>query len=931
MKPTLAVLEHRQSIWYDYIERRMLWNGALLRMVEEEGLGGVTSNPSIFEKAMGDSPDYGPAMAAAVLTGAGPAETFELLAVEDIQWACDVFRSVYDETQGRDGYVSLEVSPHLAYEPFATVEEAHRLWDAVARDNLMIKVPGTEPGLTAIEQLLADGINVNVTLLFSVARYQSVLDAYLRAMERRVAAGQAIDRIASVASFFVSRIDSLVDPRLEAAGAKDLLGKTAVANARQAYRHFRDVQGSDRVRSLTARGMMPQRLLWASTSTKNPAYPDTLYVDALIGPDTVNTIPAATYEAFNDHGTVQARVEEDGTAVIEGVAKAGVDLEAACQELEDRGVALFAEANDRLMAAVQRRRSELLEGLVPVMTPRLGTLEGDVAECLRQMEEDRVVRRIWDRDGSLFSDQTAVQDHASSFMGWLESVDDMEMEVEHFEELQDDLTEAGIETVVLMGMGGSSLAPDVFARCLGPLDEAPELVVLDSTHPQSVQRVLDLYEDTESTFIVASKSGSTAEPVAFHDVTYHRVAGDDADTLPAGDRFMAITDPGSQLERKAMEQDFRAIYSGEPEIGGRFSALSPFGLVPAAAMGLDVSDLLDRARLMVGSCGAEVPAAANEGARLGAILAVAAGSGRDKLTLVTSSSVAAFGGWLEQLVAESTGKGGLGVVPVDGEALRGPDAYGDDRCFVAIRLQGDARPSELDALEAAGHPVVDIELPERADLVQEMFRWEFATAVAGHVMKLNPFDQPNVQESKEITQALLRAAADGQEPRAENVTELVREGALAIERPATGPDAPGSVHDVVVRALTALDPTGYVAMNAFIDMSDAAVEALAELREAVRVHTKSATTVGFGPRFLHSTGQLHKGGAETGLFLHLWDEPEEDVELPGRPYGFRTMLRAQELGDFQALARRGRKILRIGLGSDAVAGLKALAAAVRGS
>ncbi|MGF1509057.1 MAG: bifunctional transaldolase/phosoglucose isomerase [Myxococcota bacterium] len=928
MKPTLAVLDHRQSIWFDYIERRMIWDGTLLHMVEQEGLRGVTSNPSIFEKAMGGSPDYGPPMAAAVRTGASPSETFELLAVEDIQWACDVFRSVYEDSQGRNGFVSLEVSPHLAYETLETIEEAHRLWESVARDNLMIKVPGTEPGLVAIEQLLSDGININITLLFSVQRYQKVLEAYLRAMERRCGSGLPIDAIASVASFFVSRIDGAVDPKLEA--HRELRGKTAIANARAAYRHFQSVHASDRVKKLEALGMMRQRLLWASTSTKNPDYPDTMYVDELIGPDTVNTVPAETYKAFNDHGTVETRLDQDPASVLNAVATAGIDLESVCEDLEQQGVKLFADAYDRLMAAVQERRLSLLNGATPRATYRLGSLEKRVEEILQKMDDERVVRRLWDRDGTLFSDDDAsVQEHAASFMGWLDAIEDMEGELEHFDDLQEDLAEAGVETVVLMGMGGSSLAPDVFSRCLGPLDESPELVVLDSTHPHAVKHILELTEESEASYIVASKSGSTAEPVAFHTTLFHHAEADEDDELVPGDRFMAITDPGSSLERQAFEQDFTAVYNGDPEVGGRFSALSPFGLVPASAMGLDVGDLLARARLMVGSCGPEVPARANEGARLGATLGAAAEVGRNKLTLVTSPALGPFGGWLEQLVAESTGKGGKGILPIDGEEVLAPDRYGDDRIFVSLRLAEEERPAGLGGLESAGHPVVDIELPESADLVQEMFRWEVATALAGYVMRLNPFDQPNVQESKEITQSLLREAAEGHAPKASDVEEIARNETILIERPANAPGDAGEVQEVLLRAVRETPSPGYVAMNAFLHMTGEAQEALQTLRREIRRFTRAATTVGFGPRFLHSTGQLHKGGPEQALFLHFWDEPTDDVEIPGRPYGFRTMLRAQELGDFQALARRGRNILRIGLGPDPVSSLHRLAELLR--
>lgn len=939
------MLKHGQSIWFDYIERRMIYSGELLRMIEEDGLRGITSNPSIFEKAMGTSDDYVPSMRQAVRAGASASETFEVLAIEDIQWTCDLFRRLYDETDGGDGYVSLEVSPHLADDTLATVEEAHRLWEAVARDNLMIKVPGTEAGLPAVEQLLTDGINVNITLLFAVERYQEVAQVFLSALERRRAQGLPVDRIASVASFFVSRIDNKVDAALaqtslDAEARGRLRGRVAIANAKRAYAYYRELAESDRWRALEQAGAMPQRLLWASTSTKNPDYPDTLYVDELIGPDTVNTIPAATYAAFNDHGTVQETLTkgaDEAERVLSELSESGVRLDEVTAALEREGVELFAAAFDRLIGAVEIRRKALLGPNLARMSMELGPFTEAVDARLDAMAAAQVGPRLWDRDGSLFGDEEADHQHATGFMGWLDLVDDMEEELEAFDELQDDLVEEGVESVVLMGMGGSSLAPDVWRRTFGHLDGHPELFVLDSTSPAQVAALEAELDLEETVFITASKSGTTTEPLAFDAYFYDRMTRaleESQSDLVAGDRFMAITDPGSRLEQEAFLRDYRAVFNGDPEVGGRFSALSPFGLVPLAASGVDIAEFLLRTRWMVGTCEPAVPPRQNDGLRLGATLGELARAGRDKLTVFTTPGIAAFGGWLEQLVAESTGKKGAGIVPVDGEPVASPDRYGDDRLFVFLGLdeeEDEAREAVRRALVEAGHPVISIRLASPLDVGQEMFRWEMATAVAGHVLGLNPFDQPNVQESKDFTKRLLEELGrTGQLPEPELATVAADAGIIVQVDPKQA-DAvgTGSVADVLARHLARAQVPDYVALNAFLPMTADIEAALADLRAAIRQRQVTATTAGFGPRFLHSTGQLHKGGPDRGVFLHLFSDNADDRPIPGLGHGFASLLRAQELGDFMALAQRGRRIVRVGVGADPVAGLRRLADALR--
>ncbi len=931
-----AIAEHRQSIWYDYIQRSMIWTGHLYRMVQEDGLRGITSNPAIFEKAIGKSKDYEAALKSLVDQGLSSLDSFEQLAIADIQLACDVLRSVYDQTKGLDGYVSLEVSPHLAYDTVATVEEGLRLWQAVARDNLMIKVPATEEGLPAIEQLIAEGVNVNVTLLFAVDRYEAVHQRYISGLETLVRRGGDPAKVASVASFFVSRIDSLVDQQIDA--RKDptlstLKGKVAIANAKLAYQSYLATVSEPRWQALAQKGAQPQRLLWASTGTKNPAYRDVLYVEALIGPDTVNTVPEATYEAFKDHGNAASTLTEnvaDAQAVMARLAQGDISIQAITDTLLEQGVQLFMDAFDRLMGTVERRRQEFLGDRLGQMRANLGSYEAQVAQRLTSLAASNFVRRLWDRDASLFVADEAQAESASGFMGWLTIADHMEENLEHLLDLQDELEQDGTETVVLMGMGGSSLAPDVFARTFGQLDGSPELLVLDSTVPAQVKAIEDAVNPHATVFVVASKSGTTSEPLAFDAYFFDKVQD--------GERFIAITDPDSKLEQMAIEREFRNIYNGDPEVGGRYSALSPFGLVPAAAMGLDVGDLLERTQLMVASCNASVPVAENPGVQLGAILGQLALAGRDKLTLVAAPGVASFGIWVEQLVAESTGKHGKGIVPVDGEVLGEPSVYGDDRVFVYLNVVGEdleahaATESKLEALQAAGHPVLRFSIADRRDIVQEMFRWEIATATAGHVLGINPFDQPNVQESKTYTAQLLgQYASSGKLPPIPGETLIWSGEGISVYADAANAAAlgkPGSLTALLKAHVNRAQAGDYVAFNAYLPMSTENEAVLQRLRQRVRDGHRVATTVGFGPRFLHSTGQLHKGGANTGIFLQLTADDATDIEVPGQGYSFGVLKRAQEAGDFMALSKRERRLIRIHLGADTKSALDQLLVAL---
>jgi transaldolase / glucose-6-phosphate isomerase len=943
--PLLELLDYGQSVWYDYIRRGLITSGELERLITQDGLRGVTSNPSIWEKAINGSTDYTDAIAAIHREGeSDPAAIYERLAIQDLRDAADAFRPIYDETGRGDGYVSIEVAPAFAHDTDKTIAEAERLWSAIERENLMVKVPATPEGIPAIRALTGHGINVNITLLFAVPVYEQVADAYLSGLEDYAASGGDISRVASVASFFVSRIDTVVDARLEELAklaptaerrslARGLEGKVAIANAKLAYEHYKATVASDRWKALAERGAHVQRLLWASTGTKNPRYADLLYVEELIGPDTVNTVPPATFDAFREHGRPRASLEEGVDAAhdtLATLAELGVSLGEVTDKLTEAGIELFDEAFAKLFAAIAQSEAE--KPPASRVAPRASLppeIESAIAATIEDWGASGKVRRLWARDPTLWTGADEAR-----WLGWLGIVEDQLAHSERFAAIVRDVKEAGFTHVLLLGMGGSSLFPELLSLTFGKQDGFPELHVLDSTDAAQVKAAEHEVDLARTLFIVSSKSGTTLEPNVFEQYFFERVS-EAVGAQEAPKRFAAITDAGSKLEQLAEEAGFRHLAHGVESIGGRYSALSDFGMVPGAVMGVDVHELLDRAERMANGCAACVPAADNPGLALGTTIGVCAKSGRDKLTLVTSPAIGDLGAWLEQLLAESTGKQGRGVIPVDRELLGAPDAYGEDRLFVYVRLASAPDPEQdraVEAIERAGQPVVRIELDDLYDLGGEVFRWEFATAVAGAVLGINPFDQPDVEASKLITRELTdtyeqTGALPAQTPIASGGDlELFADERNASELAAAADG--DTVEELLGAHLARVEDADYVALLAYVEMTAEHERVLAEIRRGIRDRTRAATCVGFGPRFLHSTGQAYKGGPNSGVFVQITCDDVADVQVPGRNYTFGVVKAAQARGDLQVLVERGRRALRIHIGDDVGAGLAAIRKAV---
>jgi transaldolase / glucose-6-phosphate isomerase len=937
------LLEAGQSVWLDNLRRSMFASGELQALIDK-GLRGMTSNPTIFEKAIGTGSDYDEQLGSLIGTERDASALFWDLAVQDIQSACDLFRPVFDAVGGNDGFVSLEVSPLLARDTRGTIEMAKDLWKRVNRPNLMVKIPGTNEGVPAIEECIAEGININVTLVFALEFYEKTALAYIRGLQRRIQKGLPIDKVRSVNSVFVSRIDTAVDKILQSRidkGEKQLqslLGKTGVAGLKLTYEKFLELFGSAEWKEIEAKGGALQRPLWASTSTKNPQYYDLMYVEPVIGANTINTMPPQTLDALLDHGTVvpdtvlQGMDEAHDT--IAALANAGISLYDVTYQLQVDGIKLFSDSFAALLGAIVYKQKQLSSGAERVaFSSRLhnaGDELGDAyAQALDALAQRDFIKKLWAKDPSPWSTDPAHEQIIKHALGWLDIPQHLLDSVANIQSFAKDCA-AEFSHVVVLGMGGSSLAPDILRETFGKIDGYPQLHVLDSTDPEQIHTLESRLDISRSLFIVASKSGTTTEPDAFYRYFCDRVSktvGADK----SGRHFIAITDPGTVLENEAKAQNFRACFLNDPNIGGRYSALSFFGMVPAALAGYNINLLLDRGLGAMASNDKTVATKQAPGAKFGAAIGSLALAGRNKLTIVTHPAIEAFGAWAEQLIAESTGKMGKGIIPVEGEKLGVPGDYGNDRVFVYVgaNLPNPAPETDekLRALESAGHPIIRLAMNDEYDVGEQFYLWEVATAAAGSILQIDAFDQPNVQESKDNTKALIQEyaakgsfaqPAPGLTSQSIDITLLSGSKALAVSDPAT----------TLAGLFAQVEEGDYVAFCAYIERDEKHIAAVNEMRLKVRDARKCATTVGFGPRFLHSTGQEHKGGPDTGVFVQITADVPLDLSIPGMPVGFRTLLAAQALGDFQSLDKRTRRGMRVHLKGDLERGLQALSAAI---
>ena len=943
MENLIRLLEFGQSYWLDNLTRGKIKSGEIKKRVTKQGLRGITSNPSIFNKAITGGNDYDSQIKLLVNQKKGVHEIYEALTVKDVQDACDILRPVFDGSDGVDGFVSLEVSPYLAHDSEGTMVEARKLYAEVDRANCFIKIPGTDIGIRAIEEMLYEGVNINITLLFSISSYEAVANAYLSALERRANEGKPVNEIRSVASFFLSRIDILTDQLLghlmiprningDELKPENLLGKTGIASAKLAYQSFKKIFSGERWNRLVELGAKVQRPLWASTSTKDPMYSDVKYVETLIGPETVNTLPDETIDAFADHGMLEANtIEKDldhAYKIFDDLKKLGIDIDFVTRQLVNEGIQKFIDPYDNLMKSLAQKRNDILGDAAGKQTISYGKSKSETSAVLKSLNEKQYTRRLFEKDPYLWSSDKKQIEEIRIRIGWLDSMEYFLSRADEAFQFVKGVRESKYKFVVLLGMGGSSLCPEVSRETFESKPGHPQMLVLDNTGPDAVKDIESQIDLSKSLFIVSSKSGTTTETLSFYKYFYGQTRNIVGEAV--GEHFAAITDPGTPLVEEAKSHKFRYVFENPVEFGGRYSALSFFGLVPMALIGIDIKKILNNAHQMMLSCGPFVPAETNPGVSLGAFLGINRQQGRDKVTFVLSKSISAFGLWVEQLIAESTGKNDKGIIPVESEILSSPENYSNDRVFVHIyTLEDDFNADErkLAALEKAGHPVVRIVIQDKLALGAEYLRWEIATATAGVVMGINAFDQPNVAESKNNTKQLLKEWHEkGKFNEGEPVVE--KDGiSIYCDEPAKWlfDGHRKSVKEFLNAYVKLAKSPDYFSLLAYVLQTPSRHKQLQALRSNLRDKFKVAVTLGYGPRYLHSTGQLHKGGANTGIFLIITADAIDEIQIPGSPYGFATLQRSQALGDLRSLNDHERRVIRIHLGGDVDGGLKKLA------
>lgn len=940
MDPLFILRKLGQSIWYDNLRKGLVTSGELKRMIDEYGITGVTSNPSIFERAVTGTSEYDDDIEKLSAEGLEDGEIASRISTRDARLAADALYPVYNLSAGKDGFACLDMDARLADDPDATVSQARAVAALVDRQNIMVRVPATFEGLKAIEELTFEGFNVNVTLLFSIERYKEAAWAYIKGLERRVAAGHPIDGVSSVASFFVNKIDNHMDKRIEErveasvsndekARLKALLGRCAIANAKLAFLKFGEIFESSGFKRLKDEGANPQRLLWASTSVKNPRYQDTMYAEELAEPGTICAMPLQTLLAFYDHGKVRHRLSEDlGSAnkVVSELEALGFDYGAIAEALLADGLAFQKRSHGLVIEAIAAKRKAMKEKKFEA-SYALNGFEGPVTAALDEIGNENFLERLWAKDPTIWKDGPEERRLIKDALGWLTLPDLMEDNLDVITAFAAEIKKEDYRHAILLGMGGSSLAPLVLRDSFGPVPGYPTLIVLDSTDPEAVKSVTREIDPEKTLFIVSSKSGSTIEPLSLFDYFYgllYETMGEEA-----GRNFIAITDPGTPLEGFSRKYRFKRLFLNPHDIGGRFSALSYFGLVPAAVSGIDVGKLLYYASGISAATHPCMKEKENPVIMLGAALGIFGRAGKDKVTFLLSKEIASFGLWIEQLVAESTGKEGKGLIPVVDEPPGRPGDYGDDRVFVSICVKEEDKDQKktLKALVEAGHPVLSFRMKDIYELGGEFLRWEVATAVAGQILGINPFDQPDVELAKKLTRARLRAIEKGMiSPPGvevgnnkfkiyfgESTYDLIRKPS------ARNGDARKALKDF----MGLIKKGDYVGVLAYFDPEDRAIDAsLKDLRKTLRDSTGAATQFGYGPRYLHSTGQLHKGGANKGLFLILCHETSEDIKIPKSSFSFSELELSQAFGDMEALDERGCRVALINIKDQSIEALK---------
>ena len=902
---SMRLYESGQSVWLDNIQRGSIKNGKLAKDIERGLIRGITSSPSIFRKAITDSKDYENALTPMALANIDAEDIFTQLMVEDIRNAADQFRNLYIHSMGNDGFVSLEISPLYAHDPERTLSQAKSIWKAVNRPNLMIKIPAAKEIIPVITELTALGINLNLTLLFSPVRYEEAAAAYIAGLRQRLEKGEAIDKIRSVASVFISRVDSKVDSMLAEKGisSRNLQGKTAIRNAQRIYNRSLKIFDDENFGEIRNRGGKAQRVLWASTSTKNPLFKPTYYVDSLIGENTVISVPPSTLDALLKSCETKPSLpvsEEEIETFFSALQNAGVDIDEVYNQLETEGIAAFVkDYNDTLFSI--RSRCEEIRG-------NMAQLQNSIEESYQNFDRDSVMRRIFSKDPTVWTYNTQSYPEIRSRLGWLDTYKNTEAAIPEYVSLRNEIKKEGISKILLIATGGCALAPEVIANVFDGETDI-KLNVIDSTDPLEVAEAQKKHDPRTTLFIVAGKSGISVEVRAL--MSYFYTKAEEILKDKAGSHFIAITDSGSGLEKTAAELGFRQVFHSDISSGGRFSALTAFGILPSILLGLDHQKISPKVSEMMKYCSPSLPVHRNEGAALGTFVGTAALLGKNKLTIITDPEFRFFSPWLEQLIAESTGKEEKGIVPVILEPAPEKLDYANDRAFVYINRDNSCS-EQIQKIRKQGHPVFEIDVDNNYDLFGEFYRWEIAVSVACSILYVNPFDQPDVINGKNCTAAQINEYHQNgtlHEPEPiwkDEQVEIWSTDDLGDLSNCTG------YNEIITRFIAnAQSGKDYIAVNAYLPQNAETGIWLQQLRSTILKCTNCATLIGFGPRFLHSTDQLYKGGIENGYFIQIVADHRDDIGIPNENMGFKILERAQSLGDIESLASYGRHVIRI--------------------
>ena len=916
-----------QSLWLDHISRDILLSNKLNELVKNYQILGLTSNPTIFEEALTNSNVYDESIK--ILYSRNTKDLTQIaysLMIEDIQRACDIFKEIYEKSNKDDGYVSIEIAPNIK-EKEKIITEAENLWKQIGRENLMIKIPSDKDGIEAMYELIKKGINVNMTLIFSPHIYRKVAEKYIEAIKWRYE-NNLDTNVFSVASFFVSRIDTYIDKKLDEIAITNpkekekilsLKGKTAISIALLTYSIYKELL--QEFRDFANKGFKMQKLLWASTSTKNPSYKDTLYADELCLNNTINTLPLKTLFSFFNHGNINLENIEErikkANQHIENIKSLNISLEKMYNELFIDGMKKFNQSYENLLKKIEEKLTKITKSKTVA-----SIYNCDIESYKDELINIKFIENLFKKNPKLWKKEKEHIEIIKNSLGWVDVPFYMKNKIKEINEFRDEIINDGFKFCVILGMGGSSLACEVI-RSLFEKKSQIKTFVLDTTNPDWIGDVYKAIDIRKTLFIFASKSGSTVEPNSQFKFFYNNLK---KKVKNPSANFIAITDKNTPLEELAKKYKFRKIFINPQDIGGRFSSLSYFGILPSSLMGVDIERFLDTAIETIEKIKKENE---NCASMLGCFLSANYLNGKDKLTLILPKGFERFGLWIEQLIAESTGKEGKGIVPVIENEIKTPDKYMQDRMFVSIEYRGFLLPKneeKINFLITNKNPVFKIYIDDIYDLARLFYIWEIATAIAGYFMKVNPFDQPDVVRTKEITKKILKDPSSIQIKPTFKIKEtdiyssnFEFDTNLKIK----------NYEDIVWDIFETAKENTYYSIMAFLNETPAIDKILLDLSNTITEITGCATIKSYGPRYLHSTGQLFKGGSDNGIYIILTTKSKKDIKIDGEDYTFEYLCNAQAKADFVALAEKKRKVLMFHFKKDAEKEIKKITKAFK--